>query len=395
MLNIRKCLKGFWQMKKRHRNFSFVIVICYIFLVFFISLLSQMKSNVKSFWVDSLIGGNIVTTKEYGFVDFYTPVPLEKVFPFSDFFNKQEKNAVYAPRLRVQGLVEGTQSMPVIVNGVEKEAELRLGDHVVIEEGRWFDEGQNEIMLSYATAATIGVQLGEDVCFTVMTSDGYPSYELLTLVGYLSFGNVGALFGDNIAYVSLPVIQSLCTVSPDEVNEVVTNIQSPIFLHGNYVLHKGEYMVSVSKLIKTAITILEGLLVVFFGCFLLLSIIANVNAIIKEKNKEINVYLTFGAAPSFIREKIMMEFLFYTLYCVLIGSAIVIILIKSFNALGFYSIDIATEMLMSSNKFVITLVPGVFILCFGIIISLITAGSFKTVIGNTSILSLKRMEEDQ
>lgn len=394
MQNIKKSLKGFWQLKKRHRNFSFVLIISYVFLVFFTSLLSQMQSNVKGVWVDSLIGGNIISLDRNEFIDFYTPASLENLFSFSEFSAIQKKRAVYAPRLRVQGLVENTQSVPVIINGVQKESELALGDHVVLDEGRWFEEGQNEIMLSFSTASTIGVSLGDRVYFTVMTSDGYPSYEMLTLVGYLSFGNVGALFGDNVAYISLPVLQNLCNVSLDEVNEIATNVKNQFSIRGNYAFHKGESMVSISKLIKTAITILTVLLFAFFGCFLLFSIVTNVHTIIKEKNKEINVYLTFGAEPAFIRKKIILEFFFYSLYCAFIGSLICILLINGFNALGFYSIDAATEMLLSSSQFVIRMMPSVFIFCFVLILALIVLGSIKTVLEKTSILSLKSIEKD-
>ncbi len=397
MFQIKIAVSGFSRSRKKYKNFTVVLITSYVLIVFFISVLYQMKTNVRLFWVDSVIGGNILTTKSSDFFDFYTPSSITDTFSYSDFL-KQNQNTgknIFAPRLRCQSLVEGVQSVPVITNGVNLELEQRLGNHIVLENGRYFEDGKNEIMISYALASTLGLKLGDNVSFTVMTQNGYPSYELLKLVGYLSFENVSTLFGDNIAYMSLPVLQKLCGVSSDEITEIATNVKYKIFIHGNYDFYKGEKMISISKLVSIAIIILEILLIISFGCFLIYNIVININTIIREKNKEIKVYLTFGAEPAFIRTRIFLEFFFYSTYCVLIGAIVCTLLIKLFNSLGFYSIDVATEMLMSSSQFVIKLNPVIFLICYFIIGLLMALGSIKTVIQNTSILSLKTIEKDE
>ena len=389
----KNVLKGFWRIRNRHKSFSLILIICYVVIVFLISLLQQMKTNVQSFWVDSLVGGNIVSVYDDEFVDFYSPPSFEKYFNYSDFLSKQNKNRDFTPRIRLQALIENKQSLPTILCGIEAE-EFSFGNHIEIEEGREFNPDANEILLTYSTASTIGVELGDDVYITLMTKDGYPSYEVMKLVGYISFGNVGALFGDNISYVPLESLRKICCCDDDEVNEVLTDVDSSLFIKGDYTFIKGKKMFSISRLVTSAILILEILILFSLGVFLFINIISNAKLILKEKNKEIVVYLTFGASPLFIGIKIFSELIIYFLYNCLIGVILSYLLIKGFNALGFYSIDVSTEMLMSSSQFIVKTDFYLFLSIILVFLALLVFGAAKTVVINIRNISLKNIDKE-
>lgn len=390
---LKNLIKGFLKLRNRHKTFTFVIVICFSVLSFFISLLNQMQKNVESFWVDSIIGGNIVTISNNDFFDFYTPLDLNKSFSYNSFLDLQKDENNFSPRIRTVALVENQQSLPMIITGIDFEKEKLIGNHIIIEEGKGLEKGKNEILLTYATALTIGVELGDDVYITVISKDGYPSYEVMKLTGYIDFGNIGTIFGDNIAYVPIESFREICASDIDDVTEIVTSQKQINNNQGAYSFINGQNMFSTSKLIVSAIVILKILLIFCFGIFLLVNIITNIQTIINEKNTEISVYLTFGASPIFIRIKIFGELLLYTFYTCFIGCFISYFLIKGFNSLGFYSIDYATEMLMSSSRFVITNVTKSFLLVLIIIFILMFAGAMKTVLKNTSSLTINKIEE--
>jgi hypothetical protein len=123
MFQVRIATSGFLQCIKKHKNFTAVLIISYVMLVFFLSLFYQMRSNVKHFWVDSIIGGNIITTENNDFLDFYTPTALENSFSYDSFLKKQKNKYFFAPRIRTQALIEKKQSLPVIIIGAEQAKE--------------------------------------------------------------------------------------------------------------------------------------------------------------------------------------------------------------------------------------------------------------------------------
>ena len=387
-------IKGFFKIKSKCRNFTIILITFCIVLIFFLSMLNQIKNNVKAYWIDSIIGGNIITGKSDEYFDFYTPYSFDNLFSYEEFVRTQKSKAIFCPRIRTQALVENQQSTAVVLCGINPEIEQSLGDHLTISEGRVINQTGNEILLTETTASTIGVKIGDSVYITTITKDGYPSYEVLELVGYISFGNIGAIYGDNIAYVSLDTVQTMCACESYEVTEILTNLNSSSYLKGNYFFYPGRQMFSISRLINAALILLEVLFIVCFGVFLLYNVVINVKSIIEEKRREISIYLTFGSSPKMIRVKIFVELFVYSLYCFLIGIIFGIFLITLFNSLGFYSIDVATEMLMSTSRFVIKIKPEIIILIFSTLILLMFLGSVRIVFSKTEMIALNSIEKE-
>ncbi len=388
--------KGFRRYRKRRKNLTVVIVCSCVLLLFFWSLFSQINANMRKFWMDRFVGGNIIINSDVKYYDFYTPISMDHVFSFSGLQKRLLGNkAILAPRLRTVALFEKKQEQPLITIGIVPEVEQELGNHIRVTKGKWCRSGKKEVMLTSGTARTIGVTIGDKVVFTVKTHNGYPSYERLTVVGFVSFGTVGFAFGSNIAYMPLDELQELTLLDSDSVNEVVTN--SDLVKHKlgeNYRFVPGTSAFSMSRLISIGVRAAGLLLLIVLGTFLFQTVAHNIVIMLDERMREIGVFLTFGARPSWIRCIMALELFLYALYCMVLGSVLGTLLIWGFNSLGFYSVDIATEILMSSSHFVISLYARYYVICFAVISLLLGLAASISIVRNTARKSIRSISMD-
>lgn len=388
--------EGFRRYRKRRKNLTVVLISSCVLLLFFWSLFSQINANMYKFWVDRFVGGNIIISSDVKYYDFYTPVSMDYVFSFSGLKEHLSGNkAILAPRLRTVALFDKKQEQPLITIGIVPEIEQELGNHIRVTKGKWCRSGKNEVMLTSDTARTIGVDIGDEVIFTVKTHNGYPSYELLTVTGFVSFGNIGFVIGSNIAYMPLDTLQKLTLLGSDSVNEVVTNSDLVKYKLGkDYRFVPGTSAFSMSRLISIGVQALGLLLLIVLGTFLFQTVSHNIVIMLDERMREIGVFLTFGARPSWIRCIMALELFIYGLYCMALGSVFGTLLIWGFNSLGFYPVDIATEILMSSSHFVISLHARYYVICFAVIFLLLGLAASISIIRNTARKSIRSMSMD-
>lgn len=382
---------------KKTKNLTLVLILSYFLLVFFYSIFNQMSANVHEFWVDKFVGGNIIVESSVDYYDFYKPVNLSNSFDYNHFVEQAgDRSISFAPRLRTGALLEKDQEEPMIIIGVDPEKELALGSHIVVEKGEWISRGKDEILLSQSMANSLGVKIGEKVIMTTMTIDGYPSYEFLTLKGYLSFGNLGMLYGDNIAYLPLDSLQKYTMVDSGYVNEVIVGSKESrkLKLNKEYKLISGISTIGLSKMIYMAINILGLLLFILFATFLIHIISHNIIIIIESRKKEISVLLTFGAQPYWIRCIMFTELLFFSIYCSLIGSIISWLGLQGFNSLGIYSFDIGSEILLSTSHFLVSIQPDFFFGGFLVIFVFLCIGSLLSIFKYTGAYSIKSLLKD-
>jgi len=386
--------EGFLRYRKKRKNLTVVLVCVCMLLLFFGAMFIQINTNLREFWVERFVGGNVIIDSDVDYYDFYNPINMEHVFSFQKLKRYiDEGDAVYAPRLRTGTLFEKEQEKPLVTIGMVPEIEQKLGNHIRVTEGEWCRAGEKEVLLTRSTANTIGVDIGDEVVFTTKTHNGYPSYELLTVTGFTSFGNVGFLFGSNTAYMPLDILQELTLLDADSVNEVVTSKGSFIKhqLGSDYRFVEGTAVLSFSRLMSIGVQVVSILLFIVLGVFMFQTVSHNIIIMLEERKREIGVYLTFGAKPSWIRSIMALELLLYVLYCVIIGSVLGTLLIWGVNSLGFYSVDIATEILMSSSHFVISLHPWYYLLCFAVVALLLGVAASISIVRNTAQRSLRSM----
>lgn len=105
----------------------------------------------------------------------------------------------------------------------------------------------------------------------------------------------------------------------------------------------------------------------------------NVVLLNAERVREIGVYLTYGARPYWLRRLFLLELTLYTAYCAVFGGILSYLAVKGINSLGFYPIDIATEVLMASTHFLIKTDLAGFGLAFVILWGLVLAGSVRPI----------------
>lgn len=378
---------GWKKYRKRRRNFTVVLIGGYFLLFFFITLFSTINENLRTYWVKDFIGGDFIVNAESPSYDLFNPIPSEHYFTYGDFLhNEPQLKERVAPRLRVGVLLEGRtsgDSTTCILIGVDPEAERKLNDHLVVTEGRVFSPGTKKIILPEVVATNIGVGLGDEIIVYLMTEDGYLNYDLLTVEGYLGLSFAAAWFGQDIGFIPLDLARELLLTSKDTVSELLYVPSGGGLFSGLHRSHyrrvEGAAAFSIARALYLAYRFLAFALYIPVFAFILSVVYHNVVLLNAERVKEIGVYLTYGARPFWLRRLFLLELIFYTAYCAVFGGAFSHLMVKGINSLGFYPIDIATEVLMASDHFVMKTKPINFCLTFIILWGLVLVGSLRPI----------------
>jgi len=141
---------------------------------------------------------------------------------------------------------------------------------------------------------------------------------------------------------------------------------------------------SIVRSLSMAFNFLEWVIFLLIFSLALSSIYHNVVLMNTERYGEIGVYLTYGAKPAWIQKLFLLELGIYTFYCSILGGIFSWLFIYGFNSLGIYPIDVATEIIMSSNHFLIQVEPMTFVTTFILLLGLMVAGSMGPIWRATS-----------
>lgn len=391
---------GFKRYQKRRRNFTIILIGSYFLICFFMSFFVTANRNINYFWVKSYVGGDIVVSKNLKRYDFLHPVPPEYFFNYHKFLtlNSSYQNKV-SPCLRIGALLQSKKtndrSCYCIVNGVDSHNLQALEQPLKLFEGRLFQNDQNEVVLPESIAANLKAKIGDQINIYVVTKDGYPNFEMVKVVGFLDI-SLGAqtYFRQTMVYMPINKIRELTTVGNDDVSEIISIKNRgifPAFLQGNYRNISGVTSFSMARSLFYAFGFLRIVILLLIFVVAASSIYHNVGLMNSEREKEIGIYLTNGAQPSWIRRLLFYELFIYTIYCSVLGGIISYLAISGFNNLGFYPINIPTQLLMACNHFTITNYLGIYLISFLIMLGLMIVGSAGPIWESTGINRITKL----
>jgi ABC-type lipoprotein release transport system permease subunit len=392
MAFLKMAYTGFQRFRKRRKNLTIVLIVCVSLVFFFVSLFSTENRNLHNFWVNSFIGGDIIISRDYKNFDFNNPTPPEFYFRMNQFLQGNryiEQNV--APHLRVGALLESkksTNSIPCLIIGANIQKEQKINKGLSVLDGRFPKPGKNEIILSEYVAANLNVKVGDQVIIYAITKEGYINFDLFTLVGYLSLSLAEQSNNQLKAYISIDKLREFTLTSPDTVSELLYKRDNTFFswnLKGPYRIINGLRSFSTVRSIYLGFMFIEIVIFILLFSICINSIYQNIILSNIEREKEIGVYLTCGATPTWIRKLMILELIIYVGFCTLIGCIISFLIITGINALGIYSIDVPTELLMSCPHFIMRTDLPIFIETLVIFIFLVSVSSIKPIWKSTQI----------
>ena len=209
-----------------------------------------------------------------------------------------------APQLRVGALLENKttdDSNPCIITGLDLGRQRRLNDFLKISDGRYFTPGKKEIVLSEAVALNIKAKIGEKIVIYIITKDGYPNFDLLTVVGFVKRESAAMDAGQYIAYMSIEQVRELMMTDKDSVSELLyvdPGNHNLIGLNGPYRMMSGMAALSIVRSLSLAFNFLKIIIFLLIFSLAISSIYHNVVLMSMERYGEIGVYLTYGAKPA-------------------------------------------------------------------------------------------------
>jgi ABC-type lipoprotein release transport system permease subunit len=382
---------GFKKYRKRRKNLTIVLVGAFLLIFFFSSLFATIHRNLWNYWVKDLIGGNIIASNAVKTFDVYSPPKPDNFISYQKFLRENPGLAAkVTPQLRAGALLENkatNDSNSCIITGLDLKKQRRLNDYLQISEGRYFKPGKKEIVLAESVALNIKAKIGEQIIVYIITKDGYPNFDLLTVVGFVKRQSAAMNVGEYIAYMAIDKVRELMMTDDDAVSELLYVNQGShniIGLHGPYKMYSGMSAISIVRSLSLAFSFLEIIIFLLIFSLAISSIYHNVILMVTERYSEIGVYLTYGAKPAWVRKIFLLELMLYAFYCSILGGIFSWGLIYGINSLGIYPIDLATEILLATNHFTITINGTMFAVSFVILLILVILGSLRPIWQATS-----------
>ena len=398
---LRLAGKGFKKFRKRRRNLTLLLIGAFFILIVTFSLFASIFANQQSYWGDLMLGSGVITVDE---VDYEVTIPPDhdEYFSYTEVKESLSADILFTPRLRVGAILEGFDSETeknYSLWGVDVEQELALTPKIFVIEGRFPEEGAREIALFPQGAGILDVRVGDQVIIYVNTVDGYPNYDLVEVVGFLSFRDARVhMYAHNIVYTSLNFLQDLKLVAADQVSEVLFRTDS--FFDSwqiNRNLPEDFQRLAPQESIGMyyAITELYGFfkwLIFFLVLAVVISAVYhNISLIIKERLREIGVYITYGAKKGWVIRLWLFELTLYLLYCSLWGLVLAFLFGWLLNTLEIYAINEVFNVLLGGPLLRVNLGVTDYLQSFGLIWMIVFLATLKqlgTEIKEGKIISL-------
>lgn len=379
--------KGFNKFRKRRRNLTLLLIGGFFILIVTFSLFSSIFANQQSYWGDLMLGSGVITVDD---ADYEVTIPpdYDEYFSFTEVKESLPADILSTPRLRVGANLEGYDSenqKNYSLWGVDVEQELDLTPKIFVIEGRFPEEGAREIALFPQGAGALNVQVGDQVIIYLNTVDGYPNYDLVEVVGFLSFrGARFHMYAHNIVYTSLSFLQDLKMMETDQVSEILFRTDG--FFdnwHINRNLSEDFQRLAPHESIGMyyAITELYGFfkwLIFFLVLAVLISAVYhNISLIIKERLREIGVYITYGAKKGWVIRLWLFELTLYLLYCSVWGLLFAFLFVSLLNTLEIYAINEVFNVLLGGTLLRVNLRVTDYLQSFGLIWIIVFLAALK------------------
>jgi len=390
-------LKGFLKFRKKRKNLTLVLAGAFFMIFFIISLFNTVFSNIEDYWGKMLLGDGAIVAANYKDYKILKPAKKKYYFSFGEINKSLEKikGINFSKRFRLFALVEGYKSrkqQPMILIGTKFDKEKKIIPNVEISEGRFPQNGKNEICLYLESAGQLAVEVGDTVVVYAQNIQGYMDYDVLTVVGIVEPKEVQYFFySDNIGFVPSSFTTSIRGVNEDYASEIVFSTNSffkKIML--KHYIPENFKVVSMWKSGEVTLTMrwiynfIRWVLILLIIGIVFSSVYHNVYLMIIERYKEIGVYLTFGASRKWILKVFLGELTFYTLYCSIIGAIFSTMLILGINSMEIYATNSQMEVFICASQFFIHLRPEYYLYSFSLLWFIVLAAAVYPILKGTN-----------
>lgn len=380
---LKLALTGAKRYVHRLRNLSVALCVVFILTFFFLSLFHSLNYNLRCYWVDKYLGGDLIVSENEDFFDLTTPVPFENYVSYREFIKKNPNlEKITSPRIRVGMLLESSNenslSRPVIITGIDYEKESNINNFINIIDGRMLHPGKNEIVLSRTIANYLSSNIGDKIYVFSKTVDSYDNADILTVVGfYETVTAAGFAFGDAYAYINLSTAKEL--LQTDLVSEFVTYSSRFNHIRGQYTKKRGIDAVSLSRTVKIIYDLMFVIIVILLLVFSAGIVFQNITIMNEERKDEVAVYLTYGVKPQWLQWLMMFELIIYTALCSVFGVVISLIINIWLNSLGLFPVDIFSEILLGGDILILSRSPSLFLVTWFSLTLLVLCAAYHPV----------------
>jgi ABC-type lipoprotein release transport system permease subunit len=342
---IKLAWQGLNKFRKRRRKLTITLVCAFFLLFVSFTFFSSFFVNHQRYWGDLLFGSGVIVSQDSTDYEVIVPADPESYFPLSAVEEMLVKEGIdYSPRLRAGALLQNLgEEEEVMYNlwGVDVNSELKITPGVYIKEGRYPATGAAEVALFAAGAEKLKVKIGDEVIIYINTVEGYPNYTLATVSGILDYKEEHFLYDQVFAYAPLDFVQGLKGIEDGRVSDVsfrAVSIWKKIVMQWN--LPKGfrilelRESIGVLDMIQTILSFCKWMVLGMVIAVIVSVMYHNLNQMLNERQKEIGVYISYGARKGKVVGVLLLELTLYLLYCSLLGLLLSVLFILVINGLN-------------------------------------------------------------
>ncbi len=380
--NLKLAWTGFCRFRERRRNLTIVLVCIFFLMCFFTTIFLTLFNNMEKYWLETVVGGDLIVAKTEKRINIFRPIEQESYFSYSEIKDKYDiSGKLHSPRLRVPVVIEnGDYEKGLIVLGVDPEKERSVTPNLDLAEGRYIKEGA-EICISQIVAGQLGVAVGDEVIIFLHTKDGYVNVDFIKVTGIIEYETINEYMGSGVlGFVPIEHLRSLQHISTDDISEIVCrdlNFLQKWRIVRDYNIIDGLATIPILVLIRL---FFRFFLLVFFLLIVLIAFSSSYNNIqlsIGERQREMGVYLSFGAQPGMLKRLFNMEMTIYSIYCCFMGSILSTLAFSALNRAQLYTdFSPVFQVFLSTSHFTVNYDFRVYLLSSALIwIVLITSSS--------------------
>lgn len=373
--------RGFLRFKGKRRHLTVILIAAFFFSVFFFSLFGSLLGNQRAYWGDNLLGSGSIVSRE---LEDYrvSSLPKQDAYFQADKLEelREKVDTTLSSRLRVPVMARsGGQEgkITTLLFGVEPGGELNVTPGIYVSRGSYPESGKDEVALTSQTAATLGVDVGDNLTLYSRGPNEGINYKSVRLSGILNY-EINNLYLPGVPtkpiYAPLRLVQELRGVKKGTISEMTyraetwwqrwklsRNLPRGFKLAGFW--DSSPMLTSMGL----AFSFFKWLILGIILLVVLASTYHNLKLMTQDRLREIGVYLTFGADRNWVGLLWLGELTIYLIYCSLWGAGLSLLAIWGINQVGIYSISSVFTVIIGGSTLVLKLTPRFFLLPFGIL----------------------------
>jgi len=219
--------RNLWRNPRRTAITALAMALGTVMLSFVLSIMAGMQRDMINQGTELLLGHIQIHQKDYR--------PDRSIFDVLPEDGRAlaarllDRDAVLgaAPRVSAYGLMSsGNKSLGVEIFGTDRGAEARVTSlERKLQAGHFPARGERAVALGTLAAATLGVELGDEIVLITQAADGSLGNDLYAVAGVFRTGL--DIVDGAMAILDLEVAQELLALSPRQIHEIAIRATSP------------------------------------------------------------------------------------------------------------------------------------------------------------------------